>query len=199
MANREYYKYETFGEKSKFYFNGFPYVEYDILGDGVKKKIKNFFKRFDFTESVRKYGSIYTKWIVRDDDTPQIIAHKLYNSTHYYWIVLMINKIVDPTFDFPMTEYELNSYIDKKYGVENRHALHHYESVDTGDVADLPSGIIVDSKYPYKVEVDNYEYEFRKNDEKRHILLLKPDYLEQVLEELNTILTSGFTRVKKRS
>ena len=197
MAKRDFYKYEAFGERTKFFFNDFPYVHYDILGNGEKKKIKNFFKRFDFRNQVRKFGSIYTKWIVRDEDTPQIIAHKLYNSTHYYWIVLMINQMQDPTFDFPMTELELNEYVDAKYGVENRRSLHHYESVDTGDIADLPSGIIVDSKYPSKIDVDNYEYELKKNDAKRHILMLKPEYLEQVLDELNTILTSNFTRVTK--
>lgn len=196
MAKNNFYKYEAFGERTKFFFNGFPYVEYDILGNGEKIRIRNFFKRFDFRNKVRKYGSIYTKWVVRDEDTPQIIAHKLYNSTHYYWIVLMINQMRDPTFDFPMTDLELSDYVDKKYGVENRHAFHHYESRSTGEVIHLPDGIIVDDTYPYKAEIDNYEYEIKLNDDKRHILILKPEYLEQVLEELSTILSSNFTRVK---
>ncbi len=190
------YKFETYGEKSKFFFNGFPYVEYDILGDGDKQKIKNFFKRFDFREKVRKHGSIYTKWVVRDEDTPHIIAHKLYNSTHYYWIVLMINRMVDPVFDFPMNELELNNFVDMKYGEENKRAFHHWESVDTADIADLPDGIIVDDTYPHKIDVDNFEYELKLNDAKRHILLLKPEYLETVLRDLETILKSNFTRAK---
>ena len=196
MARKTFYKYESFGERSKFFFKGFPYVDYDILGNGEQNKIKNFLRRFDFREKVRKYGSIYTKWVVRDEDTPQIIAHKLYGSTHYYWIVLMINKMLDPTFDFPMTTYELNEYVDAKYGVENRRALHHYESRDTGAVGDLPDGIWVDDTYPARIEVDNFEYELAENDKKRHILLLKPEYLEQVLDELKNILNSKFTRVK---
>lgn len=191
-----FYKFESFGEKTRFFFNGFPYVEYDILGNGEKNKIRNFLRRFDFTERVRKFGSIYTKWIIREEDTPQVIAHKLYNSTHYYWIILMINKMHDPTFDFPMTELELTAYVDRKYGVENRRALHHYESRDTGDIADLPDGIWVDETYPSKEEVDNFEYEYKLNDAKRHILMLKPEYLEQVLQELSNIMNSKFTRVK---
>lgn len=190
------YKFETFGERSKFFFRDFPYIDYDILGDNEQTNIKNFFKRFDFREKIRTYGSIYTKWIVRDDDTPHIIAHKLYNSTHYYWIVLMINRMMNPDFDFPMNDNELNEYIDKKYGVQNTRAFHHWESIDTGDVADLPSDIIVDDNYPHKIDVDNTEYELKLNDSKRHILLLKPEYLEQVLDELETILKSDFTKVK---
>ena len=193
---KKMYLFETFGEKSKFFFNGFPYVEYDILGDGEKQKIRNFLKRFDFREKVRKFGSIYTKWVVRDEDTPHIIAHKLYNSTHYYWIILMINKIQDPVFDFPMLESELYAYVDRKYGVENRRAFHHWESVASEEVGSLPEGIIVDDTYGTKVDIDNFEYELKANDAKRHILMLKPDYLEAVLAELDTILTSKFTRVK---
>lgn len=197
MSERNFYKYEAFGERTKFFFNGFPYVNYDILGNGDQERIRNFFKRFDFREEIRNFGSIYTKWVVRDEDTPQIIADKLYNSTHYYWIVLMINQMRDPTFDFPMTNLELSDYCDKKYGVENRHALHHYESRSTGDAEHLPDGIIVDSTYPYRADIDNYEYEIKANDDKRHILMLKPEYLEQVLEELGTILSTNFTRVRQ--
>jgi len=189
------YEFELFGEKARFFFDKFPYVEYDILGNGSYKKIKNFFKRFDFREKVLKYGSIYTKWVVRDDDTPQVIAHKLYGSTHYYWIVLMINRIIDPNFDFPLAYRELEAYIDKKYG-SKKHDVHHYESVDTGDIADLPDGIIVDETYPHKKAISNYEYEVNKNDKKRHILLLRPEYLEDVLLELETILESDFRRVR---
>ena len=189
------YEYETFGERSKFYFRGFPYIEYDILVNGEKNVIKNFFKRFDIREKIKSYGSIYTKWIVKDDDTPHIIAHKLYDSTHYYWLVLMMNSMINPNFDFPMNTLELNGYIDKKYGIENRRAFHHWESVDTGAVADLPDGIIVDINYAHKIDIDNTEYELKINDTKRHILLLKPEYLEQVLNELETILTSDFTKV----
>ena len=190
------YKYEANSERSRWFFQKFPLISYDILGNGEKQKIKNFFKRFDFRENVRKFGSIYTKWIITENDSPQIIAHKLYGSTHYYFIILMINKMIDPNFDFPMTERELNLYVEKKYGIENKRGFHHWESVDTGDIADLPDGIIVDSLYPHKIDVDNLEYELKLNDEKRHILLLKPEYLDEVLAELETILTSGFQKVK---
>lgn len=191
-----YYNYEQFGEKSKFFFKDFPYIEYDILGNGEKQKIKNFFKRFDFRQKIKKVGSIYTKWVVRDEDSPQVIAHKLYESTHYYWIVLMINTMTDPNFSFPMTDRELFKYVERKYGIDKTYSTHHYESIDTGDIADLPSGIIVDKDYPHKKEINNIDFEILENDNRRKILILKPEYLEQVLEELETILQSGFTRVK---
>jgi len=190
-----HYQFEMFGEKSKFFFHKFPYVEYSLDGEN-RQKIRNFFKRFDFRENIRKYGPIFTKWIVRDDDTPEIIADKLYGSTHYYWIVLMINQIYDPFFGFPMKDREVFEYTNKKYGVDKIHDVHHYESVATADRTTLPEGIIVDDTYPHKKEITNLEYEVRENDRKRKILLLNPEYLGQVLNELETILESDFIRVQ---
>jgi hypothetical protein len=82
--------------------------------------------------------------------------------------------------------------------VENRHAFHHWESIESEEVGSLPAGIIVDDTYPAKHDIDNYEYELKLNDKKRHILLLEPLYLPQVLTELENILTSRFTKVTKR-
>jgi hypothetical protein len=37
-------------------------------------------------------------------------------------------------------------------------------------------------------EVTNYEYELRIEDEKRSIFILKPDYLDLILNDLNSIM-----------
>lgn len=38
------------------------------------------------------------------------------------------------------------------------------------------------------IPVSNYEYEIKKNDEKRQILILKPEYVSVVTSELKNIL-----------
>lgn len=38
------------------------------------------------------------------------------------------------------------------------------------------------------VPISNYEYEVRKNDEKRQILILKPEYVSVVTSEIKNIL-----------
>jgi hypothetical protein len=39
----------------------------------------------------------------------------MYGSTQKHWIVLMMNNIVDPQYDWPMTTITLNNFIDAKY------------------------------------------------------------------------------------
>ena len=186
-SSSKYYQFESMKESSKFFFKDFPVIQYDVLNNGQKVEVKNFLRRFDFIEKIKRNASIYIKWVVRDEDTPQVISHKLYNSTHYYWIVLMINNMLDPYFSFPLNDDELYKYTEVKYGIENVHVLHHYESVDTAEIQDLPKGIIVDEDYPHKVLISNLEYEVKNNDTKRKIMMLKPEYLEQVVSEMNNI------------
>jgi len=192
-----YAQYELFYDKENYYFKPFPYVNYDINGNGNTMKIKNFLKRFDFLKLVRENGSIYIKWVVRDEDTSEIIAHKMYGSSHFYWVILMLNRMVDPTFSWPMTSDDLHDYVMKKYGEENIYNHHHWESVDTGDEYDLPNGIIVDETYPHKISISNNDYELIKNDEKREILILKKEYIHLVKEEWKVLGQTNFTKVRQ--
>lgn len=191
-----YSEYELFYDKENYYFKVFPYVEYDIKGDGNSVKIKNFLKRFDFLELVRLNKSSFIKWIIRDEDTPEIIAHKMYGSEHFYWIILIMNRISNPIFSWPMVSKDLHKYIVKKYGEENIYNTHHYESIDTGDEYDLPDGVIVDENYTNKIAITNYDYELKINDKNREIIILKNDYLYLVRNEWNTIESTKFNKVR---
>ena len=191
-----YSQYELYHAKELYYFKPFPYVDYDIDGSGTTNHIKNFLRRFDFLDLVRKHGSIYIKWVIRDEDTPEVMAYKMYGSTHLYWVILMINRMEDPYFSWPLTTDDLHEYTVAKYGEDHIHDLHHYESVDTGDAYDLPDGIIVDEYYPHKDEISNNDYELKLNDVKRKILILKKDYIHLVKSEWENLNQSKFTKVR---
>jgi len=95
-----------------------------------------------------------------------------------------------------MTSDLLHDYIVKKYREEHIHDHHHWESIDTGDEYDLPSGIIVDDNYPHKVSVSNNDYELKINDDRREILILKKDYIHLVRDEWKTLAKTNFTKVR---
>ena len=66
---------------------------------------------------------------MKDSDTPEIIAHKIYGDAFRAWIVLLFNNIIDPKYDFPMKEEVLNAYIEKKYSqtiTQAKATIHHY-------------------------------------------------------------------------
>lgn len=72
-------------------------------------------KRVAFEEELKGNSAAYYKVIVTDDDTPEILAHKFYNDVEKHWIILMMNNIIDPQYDWPMKEMDLIRFIDNKY------------------------------------------------------------------------------------
>jgi len=71
--------------------------------------------KFSLNESIKENTAVYYEYDIVEGDTPEIIAHKLYGSAQRHWVVLMMNNIVDPQYDWPLTTTTLNNYIDAKY------------------------------------------------------------------------------------
>jgi hypothetical protein len=100
-----------------------------------------------------------------------------------------------------MNEHDLYEYTKKKYGPENIAGIHHYEADEDDNLYSYPPGTIVSFDYQNHIEsgtsrniiaINNFEYEARKNEDKRIIRLLKPEYLDQVKKERDQITKQGF-------
>ncbi len=176
-----------------FYFDKWPIVEGYVLGvEDIK--IINFLHRWTFKNSVKDDVAAWSSWLIEDKDTIFSIAEKLYGNIHHYWIIMMMNNMIDYNFRWPMNEEELYRFVKDKYGVENTDAYHHTLSAASSDIYALPEGIIVDKDYSYpRQTVSNMEHEITLNDERRRIKLLDPKWLPQVLKERNRITSDKFT------
>ncbi len=96
------------------YFSYFPKTVYSLNSSDVDA-VTNIVSRFGFEQSFKNNSSVYYEYDIQDGDTPEIIASKFYNSPDRYWVILMINDIVDPQFDFPLDQRTIISFIDEKY------------------------------------------------------------------------------------
>lgn len=181
----------TIFEKRNFYFRGFRKVQYVL--DNETRTVLDFIHRWQIVDSVRNNLAAYSLWSIRDSDTLRSIAKTLYKSEHYYWVIMMMNDMIDPFYDWPLSETDLRKYIISVYGVENIYNTHHYLSEEDGNLYSLPAGYEVSADYPYnKIEVNNYDYESDLNEAKRNIRLLKPEYIDQIKAERERILESNF-------
>jgi hypothetical protein len=96
------------------YFNYFPKTNYTINGETADRVLK-ITSRYAFEQKFKENSAVYYEYSVQDSDTPEIIANKLYGSSERHWIVLMLNDIVDPQFDWPLDASSLGSFIEAKY------------------------------------------------------------------------------------
>jgi hypothetical protein len=96
------------------YFNNFPKLDYAIENNGLQY-VTNIVSRFGLDEKLKQNSSIYYTYDISDGDTPEILAAKIYDSPEKHWIILAMNDIVDPQFDWPLTYDQFNRYVEEKY------------------------------------------------------------------------------------
>lgn len=117
------------------YFDKFPLVIYDInRSDGRTSQYDlpvNIFVRLKvLTEKLDQVFSYYD-YIIKEGETPEILAEKYYGTPEAHWLILMTNNIVDPLYGWPLGYDAYNNYITNKYGsaATASTTVHHYEII----------------------------------------------------------------------
>ena len=169
------------------YFQNFPTIPYDSVGDGELKGVTNLLRRVGIRAKVKANTMLYDTYDVRNGETPESIAFKLYDDAELHWVILLVNDITDRFHDWPLTEAQFLQFIKDKY--TNVDAIHHYEiSQESGDTAVKINIGTSNTDYPSATAITNYEYEQEVQDAKRKIRLLDPSYVSDFVEEFKSIM-----------
>ena len=190
------------------YFRQLPNLDYPSLlndksGSGDTVRVKNLFRRVKIREDYLSNLVLFTKYKIEGDDRPDNVAEKYYGTPDLDWVVLLANNIIDIKNDWPLSEYDLNQYLNEKYTEQQLVEIHHYETIEWRDLNNqliTPAGQVVDENF--KVEylkggqivsvspirsVSYFEWELKKNDDKRNINLVSTDYVGTIVEEFQQI------------
>lgn len=159
------------------YFQKFPYDVYSLDDLQSVQLVKDIFRRVTINDDIKNNSSIYDEYDIKEGETPERLADKIYGDSNYHWVILHVNEIIDPRFDWPLTTYQLEQYVGSKYGVANVQATHHWED---------GSGNWVNNTYPSATAISNYTFEEEKNEDKRRIKILKPKYLAAIESEFDS-------------
>ena len=82
-------------DSSMYFDNNFPTIVYDSAGDGTFKDVKNLLRRVALNTKVRTNTLIYDTYDVKEGETPESIADKLYDDPELHWVIMIINDITD--------------------------------------------------------------------------------------------------------
>lgn len=115
------------------YFSQIPQIIYPDIekNDGTFLAVTNILIRSAFLQEILENTSLFYEYHVKDGETAEIIADKLYGDPKRVWIVLLFNKLNNPYYDFPLTTDQLHDMIVSKYGQtleESQNTIHHYEN-----------------------------------------------------------------------
>ena len=134
------------------YFNEFPVINYNLSGiNGNTKEITDIWRRVKVRSKIANNVALFDKFDVPEGDSPETVAYKVYGDAEYFWVVTLMNNIVNRYYDWPLDEYSFQQYVSDKYA--NPDAIHHYEITQSSgkQTGDGPSD------YTHKVECNATE------------------------------------------
>ena len=195
------------------YFRQVPNFEYvnrlpDSKNSSEYIEVKNIFKRGKLKKDIFDNLMYFTKYQIIGDDRPDNVAFRVYEDETLDWLVLLSNNIVNIQTEWPLEQQSFLNYLLNKYGSQaNFLQPHHYETKlvknTRGDVI-VKKGLEVPQDYSFEYYdgvlgeyvttsditsvVSNYDYEIKIENAKRNIYVLKPEYLNVVLNDMNDIM-----------
>jgi len=169
------------------YFENFPLIPYDSVGNGNFKIVTNLLKRVAVRSKVKTNLTYFDTYDVKEGETPEMLADKLYDDPELHWVILLLNDITDRYHQWPQNTNQFLAYANDKYS--NVDATHHYEISQVSGDTTIKIDIGTDNTdYPTASVVTNYEYEEGLQDKKRKIRLLDPAYVEDFVAEFEKLM-----------
>ena len=164
------------------YFKYFNKINYDVRG--VKNNVNidvitNILERVRLKLNFIQSQAFFAQHFIIDGETPEFLAYKYYGDTELHWIILYSQQATNPYYDWPLTYFDLKKFVNKKYGVANINATHHYEDADKYEVDSTASGATA---------ITNFIYEETLNDAKRNLTVIRSEYVSNVVNEFKKLL-----------
>lgn len=184
------------------YFAKFPLIAYTFDSRTSFKLATDILRRISVNPETKGNYALFEKYVIKDGETPETVSFKFYNDTQYHWVIMLLNDIIDPRFDWPLTEAQLFDYVNTKYSGNITGVQYYTISSDNKTVVDPTQQIqkkAVDEfgvtyldgyeiSFPDPFPITNMAHETNLNEEKRTINVLRPKYLTAFVSEFEALL-----------
>tara|TARA_R100001126_G_scaffold92847_1_gene62938 strand:+ start:4355 stop:4930 length:576 start_codon:yes stop_codon:yes gene_type:complete len=189
-----------------FFFRPFPKIFYDVKKNNNNSSVlTNITARYKIRDILKQRAAIFYDYTVKEGDTPSSVAFRYYEDETLDWLILLVNDIIDPYYDWPLSYNTFIEFIKSLYGsvdtamattYEYRQILNSQSHLIDGTV--IPERTVVVDQNTYnslapanRKLIDAYEYYEEQNNLKRNIKLLDKRYLGSILTEVETIFSSS--------
>ena len=170
------------------YFTYFPNTVYDVRG--VKNNIRinritNILvrarKKLEITNA-----ALFEQYFIQDGDRADTLAYQFYKDSTLHWLIMYANYMTNPYYDWPLTYFDLQKFVAKKY--DNINGVHHYEDDDGNEVQEPGTLEAPNVIAGGATAITNFLYEERLNDEKRTIDIIRVEYVSQIVREFKKLI-----------
>ena len=119
--------------------------------------VKNLFRRVKLSGEADGIASLFTKYTILEGQRPDTIAKAFYKNETYDWVVVLTSGITNIKDQWPLSNYDLNRYVENKYGLTEMNNIHHYETLEVIDSKNrliLSEGMKVDQSFKIPAPLD---------------------------------------------
>lgn len=92
------------------YFEKFPIITYS------NNSVVDITKRVALLERVSQNPYVFYPYDISDNERPDQLSTRYYDDPYKSWLVYIANKIIDPYYEWYLSNDEFNEFIEKKYG-----------------------------------------------------------------------------------
>ena len=197
------------------YFRRLPNLDYPSLLNSRESntdyvQTKNLFRRVKIREDLFSNFMQFDRYKVQGDERPDTVSENVYGKSTLDWVILLSNNIIDIKNEWPLTQLQLNEFLNEKYTPQELVSIHHYETLELRDNKNqliLPAGITVDEDFNMEYMSGNqirstnslvdgrpikavtfFDHENELNDRKRNINVLKPEFLGIFIKDFERIM-----------
>jgi hypothetical protein len=97
------------------YFSPFPTTQYRIPNSTKSISVTDITRRFSAANFLKNTKVAFDTYQLQDGDRPETVAYDYYGDVTMDWLVMLVNEIHDPYFQWYLSYENLNSYIMDKY------------------------------------------------------------------------------------
>lgn len=142
-----------------------------------------------------KDTTLYFYHSIQDGEKPEDISYRFYETTEYHWLIILLNNVVNPYYDWLLDSHEMESHLAQKYG-DDQYKIHHFENLTTGRWVDEFDSIAFqdmvdnDIDLPFDISpVSIVAYEGMMNEEKREIRVIDARYIDDIIKQFEDLMS----------
>lgn len=168
------------------YFDNFPSVTYK------NKEAKNILLRVGVRESTIKPNYVFMPLTIQEYERPDTVANDLYDNSTYDWTIRLVNKQVDPYYDWYLSNEQFEKFLAKKYGslkAAIELVVYYKHNTQAGIIINNTTYDLLSTqdKTEYTA-VTAYDYENGLNESRKNILVVNPQVIDTMARDLETKL-----------
>lgn len=196
------------------FFSEFPKISHSLDDYESRQVVVDIFRRIIPSQEYLENSLYYEEYEVLHGETPEEVSYRFYGTTDYSWAVLMFNNIVDPRFQWPVSEESLYKIVEDKYGgAQNVFTINRAKNAK-GRIVETFFVLTEDSTHEEPIRLlyenpaddsintpiayqssdvisdfeSNYEIESLYNESTRRIKILKPEIMLELVNNYKKLI-----------